>query len=111
MTKLSQEHWGALHVYCDQLAEALNDAGYDFKKFMEVCEYKYDVPFTKYLVKDQIWRPWQIYHTMSDKNPQGIISTTEITPYQALQIFEIVNQRVAEKTGVSVPWPCEDNRK
>ncbi len=104
MTKLSESHYRSLHVYCTKLAGALNDAGYDFKKFLEVSQYKLDVPFTKDLVKDQLWRTVQIAQTSKK-------STTEITPYEAIRIYEIVNNRVAELTGVSVEWPCEENRR
>jgi len=104
MTKLSEQHFKSLHVYCKKLAEALNDAGYDFKKFLEVAEYKLDVPWTKDLVKEQLWRVVQVAQTEKQ-------STTEIIPYEALQIYEIVNSRVAELTGVSVEWPNEKNRR
>lgn len=104
MTKLSENHFKSMHVYYSQLSEKLNDAGYDFKKFLEVAQYKLDVPWTKDLVKNQLWRAVQISQTSKK-------STTEITPYEAIQIYEIVNNRVAELTGVSVEWPCEENRR
>jgi len=109
MPKLSPEHFSSMHLYFDLLAEALNDAGFDFKLFMEKADYQYKMPFTGHLVKDQIWRPFQIYQTMSDKNPEGIVSTTEINAYTALNVYETINQRVAELTGVSVPWPNKNN--
>lgn len=104
MTKLSENHFKSLHVYCEKLAEELNDAGYDFKKFLEVAEYKLDVPWTKDLVKDQLWRMIQIAQTSKK-------STTEITPYEAITIYKILNNRVAELTGVSVEWPNEKGER
>ena len=103
MTKLSQEHFNSLHVWCEQMADALNAAGYDFKRFLEVSEYKTDVPFTKELVKDQLWRQAQIPMT-------GKQSTTEITPFEAIKIYDVLNKRIAELTGVSVEWPHDKER-
>lgn len=87
-----------MHKYFEKLAEALNDAGYDFKKFLEVSQYKLDVPWNKYLCKDTLWRPVQIAMT-------GKESTTAATDGECCQIYDVVNARVAELTGVSVEWP------
>lgn len=92
-----------MHVYYGLLAEALNDAGYDVEKFMELANYKVQVPWSKDLVKDLLWRPTQIL--MTNK-----LSTTDITSYEVMMIFDIVEKRVAELTGVSIPWPCEKER-
>lgn len=90
-----------LHKYCQMLADALNDAGYDFKRFLEVSEYKIDVPWSPELVKEQLWRPVQIART-------GHESTTEATNFQYQDVYQIVDQRVGELTGVSVPWPHQE---
>jgi len=91
-----------LHLYCTMLAEALNDAGFDFKRFLEISQYKIDVPWTPELVKEQLWRPVQIART-------GYESTTEATNFQYQDVYQIIDARVAELTGVSVPWPHQED--
>ena len=91
-------------MYCRLLAEALNDAGYDFKQFLEVTEYKLDVPWNDRLVKDVLWRGVQKAMTGED-------STTEPSTYQYVKIYETLNQRVAELTGVQVEWPHEETNE
>lgn len=105
--KTSDTQYRALHLWFQKMADALNAAGYDYKAFLKAVDYRLDVPFNKQLFKDQVWRPWQIYHTMNENNPEGIISTLDITPGQLNQIHEIVNQKIGEHTGVYVPWPTE----
>jgi len=47
----------ALHKYCELLAEALNDAGYEMKAVLAVKVV--DVPWSKELVKEALWKPIQ----------------------------------------------------
>ena len=97
-TRTTQQN-KALHVWCDMLAEALNDAGYDFKTFLEVSEYKLDVPWSRQLVKDQLWRPVQ-------KAMTGKESTTEMNTIDPTPIHQVVMERISEITGVEyIPWP------
>lgn len=101
MSMISEVHFKSMHVYFGLLAQELNDAGFDFKRFLEVSEYQAKVDFDKEIVKNWLWRPVQIAMT-------GKISTTEITAYEAIKIYEILGKRVAELTGASVPWPRKE---
>ena len=85
------------------MAEKLNEAGYDFKKFLEVSGYKLEVPFTQPLFRDQIWRPVQIAMT-------GEESTTKPSTVEYTEIHRVVDCRMAEYTGVSHPFPSEEER-
>ena len=60
----------ALHVYCRQLANALNDAGLDMR---EVIKPEVDIPWNDQTVKEYMWRPIQ-------KVVTGEESTTRPTP-------------------------------
>lgn len=94
----------SLHKFCEQVAESLNDAGYDFKKFLEVSKYKLDVPWTKDLVKDQLWRVVQ--EAMTGKE-----STTELSTIDPTFIHKIVMDRVSALTGIPyIAWPDRFNR-
>jgi hypothetical protein len=90
-----------LHLYCTLLALELNNAGYDFKKFLEVSEYKLDVPWTPESVKEHLWRPVQI--TLTGKK-----STTEPTDFEYCQIYQTLSERISDLTGIFVDWPHEE---
>jgi len=88
----------ALHLFCSQLAEALNEAGYDFRTFVRQG---YPVPFNERLVKDFIWRPIQQAIT-------GKESTTKPTRQEYVEIYDSLNVKMAEY-GIYVPFPSRDN--
>ena len=94
----------SLHKYCELLAEELNAGGFDFKEVIERANYQLEVPFTKYLVKDQFWKPIQ-------KAMYNHESTTEPTTKQYMEIYKVMDKRIAELTGVSVPWPVDLNKE
>lgn len=87
----------ALHKYCDMLADALNDAGYDMKK---VIKQEVDIPWSQQSAKEFLWRPIQ-------KAVTGIDSTTKPETSQYSAIYEVLNRHMAQKFGVSVPWPTK----
>jgi len=101
----------ALHKFCELLAEALNDAGFDFKAFMEQVNYQSDVSWTKYLVKDQLWRVIQRPMTMSDEFPEGKESTEDLTNGEVSRIYEQLSKQIGEATGVYVAWPNHEELK
>ena len=95
----------ALHLWCSWVAEALNGAGYDYKKFLEAAEYKLDTPWTTALVKDQLWRP--IQEAMTQKQ-----STTELNKIEPSDIQEVLMARLTDITGIPyVPWPSSEQRE
>lgn len=87
----------ALHKYCDMLADALNDAGYDMKK---VIKQEVDIPWSQQSAKEFLWRPIQ-------KAVTGIDSTTKPETSQYSAIYEVLDRHMAQKFGVSVPWPTK----
>ena len=88
----------ALHLFCQQLADALNDAGFDFRTFIKAG---YAVPFNDQLVKNFIWRPIQKAITGKD-------STTKPETGQYAEIYDVLNVKLAEY-GLFVAWPCKEN--
>jgi hypothetical protein len=89
----------ALHLWCGWVAEALNGAGYDYKRFLDAAEYKLDTPWTCALVKDQLWRPVQ--EAMTQKE-----STTELNKIEPSDIHTVLMARLTDITGIpDVPWP------
>lgn len=87
----------ALHLYCQQLADELNNSGLDMK---QVLKSSVDIPWTTETVKDYLWRPVQ-------KQKTGKKSTTDLTKNEVSEIYEIINRYLGEKTGVYVEFPHE----
>ncbi|MEE9223087.1 MAG: hypothetical protein V3V40_06480 [Nitrosomonadaceae bacterium] len=87
----------ALHVYFTLLAEALNDAGYDLRRFFELRP-KIDIPWDDRLVKKELWKPLQ--EVVLEKESTAEADTCEYT-----KVYEVLNRFTASKFGVHVPWP------
>lgn len=89
----------ALHKYCELLADALNDAGYEMKAVLAVKQV--DVPWSPERVKECLWRP--IQEAMTGKR-----STTQLDRLEPGQVYEVLNRHMAQHFGISVPWPSEE---
>lgn len=89
----------ALHLYCEHLAQALNDGGFDFRATIKDGV---EVPWSMELVKAYMWKPIQEAMTGHD-------STTKPLTGQYGEIYEVLNRYTASKLGVSVLWPSKDS--
>jgi len=87
-----------LHLYCAQLADALNDAGLDFR---QTIKDGVDVPWSPELAKDFLWRPIQ-------KAVTGKESTTKPERQEYSQIYDVLNRHISGKFGLFVGWPSKD---
>ena len=87
----------SLHVYLQDIADQLNEAGYDFKEVV-----KLPVMFTKENIKEYM------FHPVMKKTFPGITSTTQLNTKEITQLHDGFNSAVAERFGVSAPWPCKD---
>ncbi len=87
----------SLHLFCQLLADALNDGGFDFRVFIKEG---YPVPFNKNLVKDYLWRPIQ-------KAITGKSSTAKPETHEYSVIYDALNVKLADH-DIHVPWPCKD---
>lgn len=89
----------ALHLWFTQLAEALNEAGYDMRKTIREG---IDIPWTAYTIKEYLWRPVQ-------KELLQKISTTELDKIKDIDsVYDVVNRAIAERTGLHIPFPSID---
>lgn len=88
----------AMWVYLTRLSEQLNDAGLDMRA---VLKPGVDIPWTKQSAHDQLWIPIQEIMT-------GKASTTEMDTVEPSRIYEVLNRHIAEKFGVSIPWPSDE---
>jgi len=85
----------ALHLFCQQLADKLNEAGLDQRKVMKPSA---DIPWNMESVKENLWRPIQ-------KAVTGLDSTTKPKTSQYPAIYDVLNMHLATKFGISVEWP------
>ena len=95
-TRTKQQN-NALHLYCRNLAEALNDAGFDMKK---TIKQEVDIPWSKDAVREHLWRP--IMTAVTDKT-----STTKLTRSEVTEIYDVINRHMAQKHGIVVQFPSE----
>lgn len=94
-TQRTKKQNRALHKYFTMLAERLNDAGLDMKKVLKPTV---EIPWTSDSVKTHLWKP--IMEAMYE-----ITSTTEMTTGQVTKVYETINRHMAEKFGLSEPFP------
>lgn len=86
----------SLHKFCELLADALNDAGYEMKKVLEAKAV--DVPWNKYTVKEVLWRPIQTAMT-------GKTSTTELNTVDPSEVYDVLMRHMNQHFGINVEWP------
>ena len=100
MTKRTIQQNRALHKYCKNLSEALNDAGLDAR---ETLKPEVEIPWTPEMVKELMFKP--IMKAMLEKE-----STTELNTGEVNKVYEVLNRHTAQKLGVSVEFPSEEER-
>lgn len=89
----------AMHLWCDRVAKALNEAGYDMLCFP--WKEGIEIPFSKEVVKVHHWKPVQIAMT-------GHESTTKPKTVDYPAIFDVLNRKYASlENPIHVPWPSD----
>ena len=88
----------AVHLYCKQVAEALNDNGHSV-----VAVLKPDIQFSMITVKEQMFKP--ILTALRGKN-----STTQMTTKEVDEVYHIMNKVLGEKWGIHIPFPDKETR-
>ena len=90
----------ALHRFLQQLADTLNESGYDM---MQVLKHDAEIPWTPATCKEHLWRP--IQKALTQK-----VSTTEITTVEPTAIHETLCRHLAQRLGVQCPaWPTRND--
>lgn len=91
----------ALHVFKNQLAEVLNDAGLTVS---HVLKQAVDIEWNGDLVLELLWRRLQVVIT-------GKKSTTEPTVEEYQIIYNTLNRHLGTKFGIHVPFPSKKELK
>jgi hypothetical protein len=90
----------SLHLYCTNLANALNDAGLDMKKTLKP---EIEIPWTCQSVKDHLYKP--ILKSLTGKD-----STIDMDTKDPSIVYEILNRFMGEKHGITVQWPDKESQ-
>jgi len=89
----------SLHLFCQMLADALNDAGLDMQK---VLSQGTSIPWSAEKVKEDIWRKVQ-------QAALGKKSTVKLERTEVSVIYDIINRHISTSFGIFVPFPCKDD--
>ncbi len=97
-TQRTKAQNNALHKFCSQLAEMLNDMGLDIRTVLKPT---YNMPWTTSSVKDHLWRPFQ-------KSLTGKKSTTQLKKVEGEieLIHSTLMRELGERHSVEfIPFP------
>lgn len=95
----------SLEVWCAKMADALNAAGFDQRKVLELFA-RPEMPNTQESIKDVFRGCGAIVYpeTMGEKP-----STTKLDTVQIQEVFEAVSRQFSTTTGIFIEWPSEDS--
>ena|SRR3990167_4400381 len=88
----------AIHLYCTQVAEALNAAGLDMKK---VLKPGVDIDWTGIGVKEYLVKP--VLKVKTNKK-----STTKMDTMDINGVYDVLNRFLSEKFKIYIPFPSEE---
>ncbi len=92
---------GSLHLWCDMVADTLNDAGLDMRVVLKPTV---AINWNRYTVKENLYKP--ILLAMSGKD-----STEEQSTIEPTVVVDYLNRHLGEKFGVTLPaWPDRFSR-
>jgi hypothetical protein len=85
----------ALHLWCTQVAEALNAGGVPYKLLVSDMNITHTMESTKSLFKLILDAKFRV------------TSTSQMTSKQCVEVFEDLNAILATK-GIHIPWPSNE---
>jgi len=99
----------AIEVYCREVANALNEAGYDLKAVLEAKPM--EVSLTQENVKDVIFRRLAIALYPVDKKGEVLKSTTQLETAWVDKVYDHMNRWLAQnfEHAEHVPFPSEES--
>lgn len=99
--KRTSKQSNSVHLFCDLVAKAFNEAGYTVQL---VLKEKIDLDWNKDMVKELLWRPAQ-------KAITGKESTTDLDKVSEIDtIYEHLNRHFGEKFGIHIPFPKDEDK-
>ena len=101
---ITEKQFGALHVFCQQLADVLNDAGIDQRQVIEAIKEGVELPNTKESVKNTIYKPLiNVLYDMQSTKQQKTVNPTEV--------HMVLSKWLADRFGLTCPaWPSKQEK-
>ena len=97
---VTQKQFSAMHVWCDQVAEQLNNAGLDMRV---VIKNEISLDWDKDSVKRLLYKP--VLEAMTGKT-----STTQQDTIEPSKVAETIARHIAEKHSCVLPfWPSREH--
>lgn len=97
--RYTKKQRGALHVWCDQVADSLNNSGMYFARRIKFNGDEVDIDWDLSLVKEHIYKP--MLEAMTGKH-----STEEQTTVEPSAVAGTILRHFALKHGINLPsWP------
>lgn len=90
----------SLHKYCRTIACLMNESGTTQRTLIGKFKEGFELPVTMHMIKD-IFR--EVGKAMHKKE-----STRKLTTSEIQEVYEVVDNRFNEITGVSSPWPSKN---
>ncbi len=87
----------AIHLYCKQVAEALNE-----NDLPVVAVLKPEINFSMLTVKEQLYKP--ILAALRGKE-----STTQINTNEMNDVYDVMNKALSEKHGLHIAFPSVES--
>ncbi len=101
---ITGKQMACIHIIYRQFAEALNNAGYDIQRAINMKGIRFPISFTEENVKEIFGRP-VIRSLYPKKRSHTNLSTTETR-----EVFEVLNAAMAKVFAISLPWPDRFNQ-
>lgn len=100
----------SIRRYWDLMANAMNDAGFSYKQFIELVEANgVAVPWDGEKFGDEVWRRVQAAMYPETILKDGKPSTTKLKSDQVAKVYDVVNLKIIDMTnGLQVDFPERD---
>jgi hypothetical protein len=92
----------SLHKYCSNISEKMNDAGFTQRQLIGSFKEGFELPVTPVMIKD-IFR--EVGNALYHKD-----STTKLTTVEIQKVYQVVDQRFGEITGIRGEWPSVESQ-
>jgi|TARA_B110000285_G_scaffold213053_1_gene257091 hypothetical protein len=93
----------AIHLYCRNVADAANAAGYEMHVKSELLRDVVEIPWTWQSVKENIWLPVQMAQFPSILRTRDLKKTEQVSA-----VAQVIERYLSEKKGLNVPFPSKD---
>ena len=93
----------SLHKYCDDLAESLNDAGYDQVITIKLFKDGFELPWTMIAMKG-------LFRKIA-KEMYEVESTADLNTVQMQEVYKVLDKAISMKTGVRCEWPSMESMR